>query len=1574
VQEHGPEVMDPIRLAREIQTRFFRYLQSTFYFKDPAFRQSFEDALGAGSLVKGPYLESTPVYRRGKKSGDLLRELLGSEIDSGFMEAMMPERTLYSHQEQAISRVERGRNVVVATGTGSGKTESYLFPILLHLYRENLAVSREPGVRALVLFPMNALVNDQRRRLGEYCERLRNNGSSFSFTFGQYTGETPEDHSDRSRYARQHEANRKPGELVFRSEMRERPPDILLTNYSMLEYLLLRPKDSELFDDGRGATWRFLVLDEAHQYRGSKGMEMAMLLRRLKERLHQGGLEQPLRCIATSASLGQGEKDRGDVALFAQELFGEPFSDTDVIIEEREEVPRGGNVRLPPDMYASLTCSSEGDLHGSAAHLGLAFVDGESTAEQAYRILQMDARVAELRGAIREPLPTNEVAARVFDDLAEASRESGLAAFVDLLTKTRDPSSGAPLLSARYHFFLRSLEGAFVSYEPAKSVRLERPGQDASDGTAWFEVALCRECGQHYFVGRRESGRLQEAIRDPGADDFNVSFFRPFDDEAILKEEDDEPRTDAGQRRSARLCLICGTLAPGGANEPACGHGRSIEVLEEEVREAQQDQIRGCSACGYRGPDPVREVVHGTDGPNAVVATTLHRGLPPDRRKVLAFADGRQEAAFFAWYVENSYEALRDRNVVLRSVRALAKNGAVSLRTLARQVRQEMRAQGIVDESTDTLDALRLAWVSVYREFVTDQPRLSLQGVGLVHWYPELPRGLSIPERLLRPPWSLNEAEARDLVVLLFDSMRAQFAVELRTDAGISLQWDDLGITHSQTSVEVGSRDGRKGIKGRKNLEAWDGVNGRRMRFLLRLLAMSSPPPGWREDEDARLQEVQQILGETWEALKAARSPSNPDDALLVRAGDARRLNPDWWRLRAIAASDSLFRCEACARLQALSVRGVCPRPRCEGILSAIGLDDLQLAANHYRILYQEELPPRLRAEEHTAQIDKEKAREFQAAFENGDIHLLSSSTTFELGVDLGDLDTIFLRNVPPEPFNYAQRVGRAGRRPGHAGFAVTYCRRRPHDLAHFLEPSRMLGGKTKAPVLHVTNEKIVLRHVTAVALSAFFRANRDRFENVQSFCLDFTAPRGTRDFDQFLRAGRAGIESSLRFIIPPELTSKIGLEDGTWIERISGGQARIALAEAEVTSDFERVSELKEQYKLEDKFKPAEWARERARTIADEDAISFLSRKAVIPKYGFPVDVVELDLQARGQHGTAAVSSDVSLQRDLAIAVSEFAPGSKLVANKKLWTSYGLKKVIGRQWDQRHYVRCTEHGGFVSWAEGEAAQCLPCGCEEQPREYIDPTFGFTTDGKNPPAPSSRPPRVFSTRPYFARSVVQNPETVKMGGVLALTKASPGYLVVLCEGRKGQGFFICPECGAGFVTRPRSTKTPHKTPYGRDCSVWPKRAALGHEFLTDVVKLQFQASLRIAHEEIADGHAWFAYSLAYALLEGAAEALEVPTTDLSVTVKQSETGAHIPQIILYDNVPGGAGLVARLEEEDVLRQSLQEALRRVSGICGCGENTSCDGCLRSYTNQFAHTRLARGPVARYLEDVLASWT
>ena len=1246
----SPAKLEPLKLAREVQQRYIRYLKTAFYFKDAEFRRSFEAALGSGHLVKGPYLEATPVYRKeGTTAADLGRQFLGAEPDAGFAGAL-PRYSLYLHQQNAIRRVCQGRNVIVATGTGSGKTEAYLLPILCHLYKQRLAGQAAASVRALVLYPMNALANDQRTKLGELGEKFKRGGSDFSFTYGRYTGEAPEHKGDPYRKA----AAPLEGELVFRCDMRDNPPDILLTNYSMLEYLLLRPKDSQLFDEGRGSTWHFLVLDEAHQYRGTKGMEMAMLVRRLKQRLKEGGHTGRLQCIATSASLGRGAQDRAGLASFAQELFDEPFDEEDVLVEETVDEPADGSLDLTVKDYRRLG-RGPADQVFESMHDGELEVDAGDRAAKQFSLLQKDRRFVKLRRSLATPQLIAELAGEVFPEIAERDRQQRLSEYVDLLSATKDPASETSLLSVRYHFFVRALEGAFIRYLPAKQVRLGQEN-DADSSAArqgrWFEVGLCQECGQHFFVGRRDdNGRLGEAIRDPSNEKFQVTFFRPVQGEP-------DSSADSQATKSCYLCLECGELGREGLKprKPACGHRGFVRMVEEKRGSTREDQVSTCGACGYQGRDPVREVVHGNDGPNTVIAATLDRGLPEDRRKVLAFADNRQEAAFFAWFLDRTYKNLRDRNIIYSCLKRLAKVApdGVAPGTLVREVRNEHIRRRLVSSASDPVQVLTKAWGVVYREFCTEERRLSLEGVGLVRWHAKLPEGIVIPSLLRQPPWSLADAEAKDLLVLLLDSFRNQAAVELCADPGVSLKWSDLGLRAPQQTVD---------LRLRKGVKAWDGLRTWRVDYIAHLLARSD---GREPSERQRKEEAQQVLREVWDALRKA----GDSEPLLVRVREARRINPRWWRV-ALVSPQELFCCNTCGGHQAISIRGVCARYRCPGSLSKIDEAPDDLLANHYRLLYQEDLPDQFTCEEHTAQIDPELKTKFQEDFKAGRIHLLSCSTTFELGVDLEDLDVIFLRNVPPEPFNYAQRVGRAGRRAGHPGFALTYCRRRPHDSAHFQDPARMLAGKTRPPVLKLTNEKIVLRHVAAVALSEFFRANRLRFGKVKDLIGDFQYPHAVSDVRRFLEGQESSVTQKLRSVVPDEIRGKLGLDDGSWIDRLTSGDAPLARAELSVSGDYQRLSRIEDQYREERDYTGAKWAQRRAETVARESVLDLLSRKAIIPKYGFPVDVVELDLLNERGRG-------VNLQRNLNIAVAEFAPGSKVVANKKLWKSVGVKKGPG--------------------------------------------------------------------------------------------------------------------------------------------------------------------------------------------------------------------------------------------------------------------------------------------------------
>ena len=1388
--------MDMGSWPQRIRQRYESYLKTSFFFKDPRLRASFGTALQEeGSLLKGPYPESSRRFRRGLPARDLARECFpGSSTD--LLPALI-DAPLYVHQERAIRAVhQEDANTVVATGTASGKTESFLYPILFELYRQHLAGQLgQPGVRAIILYPMNALANDQRDRLGNIGRDLREAGSSFCPTFGQYIGQTPQHNRDRWRNADWWAENRLPGELVFRDEMRDAPPHILLTNYSMLEYLLIRPDDSPLFDDGRGECWQFIVLDEAHQYRGAKGMEMGMLLRRLKQRLRDGGRRDPFRGIATSATLSSSERDvdRHAVAGFANELFGESFSARSIVFSESRETTTEG----PP---------------------------------------------------------------------------------------------------RRYHAFLRALEGAFLVHRNGSdTVVLNRKGRDGDRTTAEpLEIALCKECGQHYYVGRVEDGKLREGIRDPSHANFGVEYYLP---------------TGNGDQL---LCRRCGAMS---GTSLTCGCGASIRVRRCPNHKDHPDQLKRCEACQYRRGsigDPVQEIVHGSDGPNAVIATALHELLPEARRKVLAFADSRQEAAFFAWYSENSYKKLRDRNLILRAIKAgPVDHGGMSIRDLQSRLLVQWEHAGLFGPSDTGESRNRKVLAAILREAVTDERRLSLSGVGLVKWFVALPDSLRLPCSMLRPPWNFKELEARRLIGYLLDELRPRRAMNLPSQP--TLPWSDVS-PWPQQAYRIGT-PGRQ-----KNVLRWGGPQSAVVsHFLHRLLADSG-----LSAEQTRKMSIE-LMDDVWKAL---RQDGRHPILSRGRANGTFRLDSAWLRIIP-ADSAGVSECNACASLSTHNIRGVCPRNGCPGHL--VSADQGRLGENHYRILYDAvNLPPELSVEEHTAQIDSDEARRRQDRFKRGEIHLLSSSTTFEVGVDLGDLDAVFLRNVPPEPFNYTQRVGRAGR-GATPGLALTYCRRNPHDLYHYEDPKRrVIRGEVNPPSLHLTNQKIVLRHMAATALSAFFRCsgNATRFKHVEDLVTDWQSSRATMDLRAFCEKN-AALTASLREIVPEPLHKSTGLDSGTWTKQVAGSGSRLAAAEKEVCSDYLDMERHRQD--LFDRRRGTNRVEARMKTIAREKTLNFLSRKAVIPKYGFPVDVVELDTRPQDGNRTG-----VSLQRDLSQAIAEYAPGGKVVAKKLEWESCGVKKVSGKEWPVRRY-RYDDARSFRQWNEGD-----PNG-PAHARRYLIPEFGFVTPlFRQPREPHGRARRLYTTRPFFRGfDNVDQPETRTLSGV-RVTKAQPGMLVVLCEGRKREGFLICRSCGA-HMTAPKAT---HKSPSDSPCNGTLGRFSLGHELVTDVVRLQFPG----LHGE------WAAYSVAYAMLLGAAEALGVPDTDLNATIAGGANPAE-SAIVLYDNVPGGAGLVAQLEQETKFDEVLANARKRVQGNCGC--DSSCYGCLRSYRNQFAHPYLDR---------------
>ena len=316
---------NPIEKSIYINERYKEYLRSSFEFDSKRLQYLFEGQLDKEELFKGPYVALNLPFQRGKNINQLIEEGVVSPLFKKLGNIQF-ERPLYLHQEKAIRQIECGKSAIITTGTGSGKTECFLYPILNEILQEIENGNHEVGVRAIFLYPMNALVNDQ-------IDRVRKILADFpDITFGFFTGDTQEKTPKNFRKTQSEIENTviSENELVSREEIRDHPPHLLFTNYSMLEYLLIRPKDCPIFMPERLNYWKFVVLDEAHTYNGSLGIELSLLMRRLV-----GMANNKPRFILTSATLGEQGKSEKDIVDFAHKLTSVSFDVEDIIFSKR---------------------------------------------------------------------------------------------------------------------------------------------------------------------------------------------------------------------------------------------------------------------------------------------------------------------------------------------------------------------------------------------------------------------------------------------------------------------------------------------------------------------------------------------------------------------------------------------------------------------------------------------------------------------------------------------------------------------------------------------------------------------------------------------------------------------------------------------------------------------------------------------------------------------------------------------------------------------------------------------------------------------------------------------------------------------------------------------------------------------------------------------------------------------------------------------------------------------------------------------------------------------------------------
>jgi Lhr-like helicase len=1638
--------MNAIQITETLQSNFIRYLLTTFNVERSdailagAVRRNLESP---GALFRGPFLELNPPYATGRSLRELADEGLVSEdicqlqshINPLHDRPLPPDRPLYLHQEKAIrSVIAKLRNIVVASGTGSGKTECFLIPVL-----HDLLTDPAPGVRALLIYPMNALVNDQ-------LLRLRKLLAGTPITFGRYTSELEE----RESQGKKKNPDAPENEVISRDTIRgdpdhgvpARPPQILITNYAMLEYLLLRPEDSPIFDTSR---LRFLCLDEAHTYTGAQGIEVSMLLRRLKQRL--GKRRGEIQCIATSATLT--ENDRGAAARFASSLFGEDFLNEDVIFGTPLDIASTGAAADPAPSVTAWLQISEGirerlrEAFGSEQRrspelieetaqeflkCGLATADRiEAARAQAgngdigrflWAVFHMNPQLAQLRAMMREtPVELLPAGRELFggddapsDAEGDSQRAEAVCRLVEIGAMARETSDSVPLLPARYHLFARAPQGAWLCLNPNckdpeghgwSHLHLEKRERCHDCDMAVYELTACRNCGQPYVRAFNRDG----VFAPEGRFDRDTSGQRYFTWKPLAVLDDDDESGDSSEVSETgpvEICLRCRRRG----DDCNCATAPCPVTLHQirDTRGNPRETLSSCPRCNARsaaGREIVTSIRVGNSAPLSVLTEELYRLSPPsskpeirsksgEGRKLLTFADSRQGAARHAAYLQSTVESTLYRHLIARAVSDLNEKGRVSdVEELAEECVRLAEGYGLHGSNAQYApDAERRrrkvdAAKRIMAEFCSrTDPRHSLWALGLVGCDVYFPAD-ALPGEALCSRFGLEPEAMMTLIQSLLDTMRLDKAVTM--PEGVRVNDEVFGLSTATVYYQLTRPSTETKCPYVKDwVSPKDQYAQRQTRFdyARRILIARG--------NRAEVNEIKDALRLVWNWAQDHRVFVGKSDG-TYQINHERLIFP---------ARFQWYCCNSCLRLSprllAEDLR-LCPAYGCEGWLEPYEPD----AANtedHYLALFSRN-PVAMRVEEHTAQLQPEAGRKYQDGFINGDVNVLSCSTTFEMGVDVGDLQTVVLNNVPPGVANYRQRAGRAGRRASGAAFILTYAAQRPHDRVYFSNPTRIIAGEVAVPQLAIGNRIITGRHLNATLLGHFLRwlARQGRQDALQSG--SFFAPNlpDGRHVD-FIPQWRNNCAAELTQIVQnffEENPDAERAEPGTCLNRLAndlmecsqnferwlGEYERLRDVAMETARNSRDSNERDAAKKMWDRF---DALRDR---LLGESLIDFLCREGVLPSYSFPIDLVSLRLPAGRQYREERYANDwLRLERDKKIAIVEYAPGAEIVADKHLWKSIGvvireeLNDFEYRVCGTCRYLQCADRGGLPI---GDA--CSVCGDPSPGNTYrfVDPD-GFTTDLTAPLRKAGLQVDMGVNRSRsFLLATGQDvaEETLSVNGQPRIHYAyrRDGELVSINSGEDPEGFWLCDRCGIRVPPprqrrgRGRQGNQGHETPWGeKGCAGTPAQYHLGHAFKSDTLHLRFENTSNLTLPSGRELSFW--RTLTYALLEGASLALQIERRDLDGVVRPFNIGVSTnpeenfsQEIVLFDNVPGGAGHVRQVVEklEQVLKRALEVA------DCGeCAEDTSCLNCLRNYGNQIYWEELRRGHVARFLEAVI----
>ena len=665
------------------------------------------------------------------------------------------------------------------------------------------------------------------------------------------------------------------------------------------------------------------------------------------------------------------------------------------------------------------------------------------------------------------------------------------------------------------------------------------------------------------------------------------------------------------------------------------------------------------------------------------------------------------------------------------------------------------------------------------------------------------------------------------------------------------------------------------------------------------------------------------------------------------------------------------FKCNLCGKMTIYNINNACTDAKCQGKLIPVVDVDSITDNNYYRKEYMNRAIEKIDCREHTAQMNSDEAKAIQNDFKNKKLNIISCSTTFEMGIDLGGLNTVYMRNVPPTPANYAQRAGRAGRRADTSAYILTFCSLSSHDFTYFDEPPAMIKGLVDPPYFLIDNDKIILRHITAAVLSVYFRKNPTEFASVDNFInLDVIG-----HLLSYIQSKPQELGNYIDHYIleSQDLINKYG--NFKWTNYLCRPENPLYKMKTGLEEEMQLLKEAYEYEKATENHDAAKKAQEALRVFKEDSSlVTSLTKYNVIPGYGFPIDTVNLFIWDQQSED---MDSHYNLSRNLPIAISEYAPDSEVIVDGKKYTSRYLmipKKANALpttqyvECDNCHQKNLAPQSVMGHFKQGDT--CVYCGTplvlnNGKLKSFVTPIYGFVADKRNKATRRIKPAKTYASDVFYVGKGIQNGDSISINNVVTLTEFKDEQLLVMNENR----FFTCDLCGYSVLEKAEDKKNRvphiianHETFRGDPCSNNKLNpVSLGHTYSTDVIKIEFSNILEMQDEETA-------LSVLYALLSGISIAYTIEREDINgIIFRKNITKPY--SLILFDAVPGGAGHVKRLKESGSVEKIIRAALKKVEN-CECGLETSCYGCLRTYNNQKIHKHLIRGKAVDALRKIL----